>query len=223
MFLGFVDYAAGAQSNSGLTHTSNGTIFMGVDHTTSNPANGRGSVRVSSDKAYTHGLFIADINHMPGSICGVWPAFWTFGPNWPASGEIDIIEGVSQQTTDSITLHTSSDCAMQSTGSLSTSTLSSNDCNANDAKDGCSFSTASTQGYGDGFNANGGGIYAMEWTSNVIQVWFFPRGAIPKDITSGNPDPSSWSTPTAKFSGSCDIDFHFMNHNIIFDTTFCGQ
>jgi hypothetical protein len=222
---GFVSFAdASIANNTGLAGYSNGAVYLGVDHTTMNPAGGRDAVRVTSNKAYTHGLFIADISHMPGGICGVWPAFWTFGPNWPASGEIDIIEGVNSQTTDSITLHTSSGCSMSSSGSLAGSSLANADCNAGNADTGCSFGTASTQGYGSGFNAMGGGVYAMEWNSSAIEVYFFPRNAIPGDITSGNPNPAGWGTPTASFSGSgCDIDSHFMNHNIIFDTTFCGQ
>ena len=54
----------------------------GVDHTNTletNNATGRASVRLVSTATYNHGLFIADINHMPGSICGVWPAFWFLG------------------------------------------------------------------------------------------------------------------------------------------------
>lgn len=49
---------------------------MGVDHTTTLQTNGAGreSVRISSKKTFTHGLFIADIAHMPGTICGAWPA-----------------------------------------------------------------------------------------------------------------------------------------------------
>ncbi len=65
----------------------------------------------------------------------------------------------------------------------------------------------------------------MQWTSDAIKIFFFPRtGTIPADIEAGNPDPSTWGTPTASFSGgNCDIDANFMNHNIVFDTTFCGQ
>ncbi len=58
---------------------------------------GRPSVRIESAKSWTHGLFIADIKHMPTtkttSGCGTWPAFWTLGDGtWPLHGEIDIVE-----------------------------------------------------------------------------------------------------------------------------------
>jgi hypothetical protein len=72
--------------------------------------------------------------------------------------------------------------------------------------------------YGTPMNANGGGVYAMEWTSDYINVYFFPRDAIPDDITNENPDPSGWGTPTANFEsqyGDCDIDAHFPAQTIV--------
>lgn len=62
---GFVSYQSQANAQSaGLINTNNNQIYMGVDHTTVNPASpGRKSVRVTSNKAYNHGLFIADIAH----------------------------------------------------------------------------------------------------------------------------------------------------------------
>lgn len=225
---GFVSYSSAVAANvSGLAGYSFAGVYLGVDHNTTNPAGGRASTRVTSNKAYTHGLFIADIEHMPGGICGVWPSLWTFGSNWPSNGEIDIIEGVNDATTNTITLHTSSGCTMTSTGSLSTSNLTTTNCNAGNGNDGCGFDTASTEGYGVGFNVMGGGVYAMEWTSTSIKVWNFPRTAIPADITAGSPDPTTWSTPISAFSsgsdGGCTIDSHFSGHNIVFDTTFCGD
>jgi beta-glucanase (GH16 family) len=219
---GYVDYQGAVPANqSGLAGFSKGAVYLGVDHKTVNPAGGRNSVRVTSNKAYTHGLFIADIAHMPGGICGTWPAFWTFGPNWPNSGEIDIIEGVNAQQTNSITLHTSEGCSLNGTGSLAGSVLASSDCTGNN---GCSFATANPLGYGAAFNAADGGVYAMEWTSSAIAVYFFPRALIPADISSGSPNPASWGTPVARFSGSgCDIDSKFKDNSIVFDTTFCGQ
>ncbi|TVY48138.1 Endo-1,3(4)-beta-glucanase [Lachnellula occidentalis] len=218
-FFTAADPTGGFVESCGVQHAG---VYLGVDHTTMNPTGGRDSVRVTSNKAYNHGLFIADLAHMPDSECGVWPAFWTVGPNWPAAGEIDIIEGVNDATTDSATLHTSSGCTMQSTGSLASSILTTGDCNSGT---GCGMTTVDSSNYGTGFNAGGGGVYAMEWTSTAINVYFFPRAAgIPSDITSGSPNPANWTKPIAAFSGSgCDIDQHFMNHNLVFDTTFCGQ
>ncbi len=109
---GFVQYVDAATANStGLAGYANNGIYLGVDYQTQNPAAGRASVRLTTTKSYTHGLIVADIAHQPAPACGSWPAFWTFGPSWPRSGEIDIIEGVNLQTNSSITLHTASGCS----------------------------------------------------------------------------------------------------------------
>ena len=63
----------------------------------------------------------------------------------------------------------------------------------------------------------------MEWTSDYIRVWFFTRDSIPSDILDEKPDTSTWGKPQANFQGSCDIDTHFFDHQIVFDTTFCGD
>jgi hypothetical protein len=64
----------------------------------------------------------------------------------------------------------------------------------------------------------------MQWASTGIYVWFWKRGSIPSDITNGSPNTMSWGTPMASFSGSgCDFDTAFKNHNLVFDTTFCGS
>lgn len=58
----------------------------------------------------------------------------------------------------------------------------------------------------------------MEWTSELINIYFFPRNAIPADITSGNPDPRGWGKPTANFEskyGDCDIDANFPPQTIV--------
>jgi hypothetical protein len=223
---GFVNYQSQSSAqNQGLISTDNGQVYMGVDHTTYNPAGGRNSVRVSSNKAYTHGLFIADISHMPGSVCGVWPAFWLFGSNWPYQGEIDVIEGVNAAGTDQITLHTSSGCSINTAGSQGGTQLQNSNCNADSANTGCSATTTTGNAYGDAFNNNGGGVYAMQWESSGIYVWFFPRNNIPADIQNGSPVTGNWGTPVVAFNGGsgCNIDSHFANQNIVFDTTFCGD
>jgi hypothetical protein len=49
---------------------------MGVDHTNVASGAGRASVRLTSKKSYNHGLVILDLAHMPGGICGTWPALY---------------------------------------------------------------------------------------------------------------------------------------------------
>ncbi len=63
---GYVNYLPYSTAvSTGLFNTNNNQVYLGVDHTTVNPASpGRNSLRVTSNTAYTHGLFIADIAHM---------------------------------------------------------------------------------------------------------------------------------------------------------------
>jgi len=135
-------------------------------------------------KAYNHGLVIADIAHMPGGICGTWPAFWMVpaGPNnWPAHGEIDIIEDVNAQSSNQMTLHSSSGRAIANTeftGTLVTPNCAVDPPN-HEKNAGCAISDSNPASYGAEFNADGGGVYAMEWTSDSIKVFFFVRYHIP--------------------------------------------
>ena len=86
---GFVDYVEREYAQSaGLISEDWGKVYMGVDHTGIASKAGRPAVRIESRKTYDSGLIIIDIEHMPGGICGTWPAFWTYGPNWPSHGEI---------------------------------------------------------------------------------------------------------------------------------------
>ncbi|KFY25205.1 hypothetical protein V491_01874 [Pseudogymnoascus sp. VKM F-3775] len=222
---GFVNYLSkSAATTANIISTANSQVKLHVDHTNVAPS-GRASVRLTSGKQYNHGLFIADIAHMPGGACGSWPAYWLFGPNWPASGEIDIIEGVNLQTTDSMTLHTSAGCVVDNQGSLPGTTTLETNCNANSGFNGCSVSTSDSRNYGTGFNNIGGGVYAMQWESSGVYIWFFPRGSVPADINSGAPKTQNWGLPVVAFNGGngCNIDQHFKNMNIVFDTTFCGD
>ncbi|KAL1604091.1 hypothetical protein SLS60_005683 [Paraconiothyrium brasiliense] len=155
-------------------------------------------------------------------------SFWMFGPNWPMQGEIDIIEGVHEQDTNALTLHTSTGCSVGSDTSLFSGSVETQNCDvkaegqAENA--GCSIKSPDNKSYGAGLNDNGGGVYATEWTSDAISIWFFPRGSVPDGATGDNPDPSSWGTPTAKWvKDSCDVDGIFKDLSIIFDTTFCGD
>ncbi|KAK4550101.1 hypothetical protein LTR36_003068 [Oleoguttula mirabilis] len=223
---GFVAYQNQSQATDAkLISSSTTNIQMKVDSSNVTP-NGRPSVRITSNKSYDSGLVIVDIDHMPGGICGTWPAFWLVGPDWPDQGEIDIIEGVNEQTTNDMTLHTGEGCSVTNNGAFS-GELMTTDCWIDDpdqaANAGCQISASNTDTFGTGFNSNNGGVYATEWTDSAISVFFFPRGSIPSDITNGSPEPSSWGTPVAQFQGGCDIANNFTNQQIVFDTTFCGS
>ncbi|KAM0277691.1 hypothetical protein ACHAQH_005634 [Verticillium albo-atrum] len=204
-------------------------VILGVDHTNTFAVDeGRPSVRLESKQAYNHGLFIGDFAHMPPSVCGLWPAFWMYGPDWPNSGEIDIIEGANQATRNLISGHTSDGCTLpkpvgQILGQPTTTDCLSPGTNNNA---GCGYvpNPLDQATYGDTFNAVGGGVYAMDWTSEGIKIWHWSRQNIPADIISKTPDPETWGLPTALFgTDSCDTDTYFKDMNIVIQTNFCGD
>ncbi len=126
-----------------------------------------------------------------------------------------------------MTLHTGPGCTIGKDTSAFSGNLSTPNCDIHasgqDENAGCGIHSTNTKSYGAGLNANNGGVYATEWTAQGISIYFFPRGAIPSDVLSDNPNPSGWGEPAAKFDGACDIPTMFKNHQIVFDTTFCGQ
>ena len=77
---GFVNYLDSSDAASaGLTSiNAQGQVYMGVDSTTtlSSTGTGRNSVRIASNNVYTHYLSIIDLAHMPGGVCGTWPALY---------------------------------------------------------------------------------------------------------------------------------------------------
>ncbi|KAJ9605036.1 hypothetical protein H2200_010425 [Cladophialophora chaetospira] len=240
---GFVTYVdRDTAEDDGLINTFGGSAQIKVDSTHTYDGNaaysgingvGRPSVRIESVDSWTHGLFIADIKHMPTTTdtsgCGVWPAFWTLGSgDWPYSGEIDIIEGANNQATDLTSAHVAQTCVISQSPLEMSGNSNGNNCQYDVSTganaQGCGAFSKSSVSYGAGFNANKGGVYAMEWKSEAIKIWFFPRGSIPSDITSGKPNPSGWGIPDSLFNGpGCNIDANFKNNRIIFDTTFCGD
>ncbi|KAI9883374.1 MAG: porphobilinogen deaminase [Watsoniomyces obsoletus] len=222
---GFVQYIDQnkAQKN-GLISTKTSSVYLGVDHKAV-ATNGRASVRISSKKSYTKGLFVADIAHSPGGICGTWPAFWTVGPDWPNGGEIDIMEQANAAVKNQMTLHTGTGCTINGATSLSSKLEANCDAKANNNK-GCGTEQKSSESYGTGFNKAGGGVYAMEWTAEHIAIWFWSRRRIPANALSNNPDPKTWGEPAARFrggKGNCDLNRRFQKHRMVFNITFCGD
>ncbi|CAE6360503.1 unnamed protein product [Rhizoctonia solani] len=208
-----------------------GNAIVKVDNTTvgspQDPAYGRASVKMNTTQPFTKGsLVIMDALHFPYG-CSVWPAYWSQGSPedaWPQFGEIDIVENVNLAPVNQMSLHTSQGCTLASDTQV-TGKIVSNDCyNNTNGNQGCIIQMPDNS-YGEAFARNGGGIYAVEWSStgNGIRAWFFPRSSIPADMTSANPDPSTWGTPTAAWPESgCNTSKFFGPQTLIINISICG-
>jgi len=239
---GLVDYQSkqGAVDNGLAFVQDDGTTVLAVDDkTVLGPGqSNRKSVRISTKKTYNSGLFIADFWAMPHG-CSVWPAWWSVGPNWPGGGEIDVIEGVHNNPTNQMTLHTSEGCktttsfannngpgkpSQSNTQEFTAKVLGTQCASSGADNSGCAFLDSDTQTFGHGFNIIAGGVFAHLWNNEGIKIWHFPRTNIPKDIQDKQPDPSTWGTPAAFWSpDGCDMQSHFFDHVLTIDTTLCGD
>lgn len=64
----------------------------------------------------------------------------------------------------------------------------------------------------------------MQWTSNDIRIWHWPRYSIPQDIHEKNPNPESWGKPMALFgTNSCPPNQYFRDMSLILQTNLCGD
>jgi hypothetical protein len=140
---------------------------MGVDYTTTLSGAQNGSaVRIEGTDTFTHGLFITDLVHMPGGICGTWPAWWLLGdtstnpaPTDP-TGEIDIIENANDADINTSTLwaYKTGTCATNDYRSSMIGTLQkekqnpsakTKSCEGNEAGvGGCEIDGSSTDSFG---------------------------------------------------------------------------
>lgn len=227
---GFVQYVneATAKNTNLVGVNSNNTFYIKADSTNITPQ-GRPSVRIVSKDKFTSGLFIADFAAMPEPVCGTWPAYWFVGPDWPNGGEIDVIEGVSEETNNAITLHTADGCMLKNSNEHFDGIVKTANCYINApgqaVNQGCNVGMGDRRAYGKLFNAAGGGVYAVDWSQDQIRVWFFSReDQIPQDILDGTPDPSSWGKPNLFVDNStCNIQRYFRDLQIVINLTFCGD
>ncbi|KAL2433623.1 putative glycosidase C21B10.07 [Exophiala dermatitidis] len=231
---GFVHYVdAGGSASLNLTYASSTSAVLRVDLSDTDTTTGRKSARITSKNTYDNGLFIFDVLHSPYG-CATWPALWLSDPsNWPTNGEIDVMEATNLAPVgNQVTLHTTKHCTMGVKRKETGKALRSNCLNSTDGDSGCGV-RGSTATFGEEFNNNGGGVYAMELRDAGIRVWFFDRDNIPDDINTSTsnstnstttPDPSTWSKALADFpSTDCNIANHFRNQSIIVDIDLCGD
>ena len=90
------------------------------------------------------------------------------GQDWPAGGEIDIMEGVNKMTNDQMTLHARAGCT-QATDVTQLGQTSGADCSAGaNSSVGCPVIEKQPNSFGDGFNSNGGGVWAAQFDQSGI-------------------------------------------------------
>ena len=112
------------------------------------------------------------------------------------------------------------------------------------ANQGCVVVAAANDTLGTPLNAQGGGIYALQWdpTTHVIRSWAFPKArGIPANLQDSltaayldssdgssvrvSPDPDTWGLPYAAFAigetTGCSAN-HFQNMRLVLNTAFCG-
>ncbi|KAI1785726.1 endo-beta-glucanase [Ganoderma leucocontextum] len=227
---GRVNYVSEATAlKKNLTFAKHDTLILRADHKTKLSASGPGrdAFRLMSKKTYTNHVSVWNVRHMPQG-CGTWPALWEFGANWPAQGEIDVVEGVNGHGTNQMTLHTSAGCTVGGSRKMSGKSVQTNCDVVATGNAGCSVLDKASKSYGSGFNHNGGGFFAMERCSEGVKVWFWPRHAkgIPSDVLKGSKtvNTAKWGTPAAHFpSKSCNMAQHFGPHNIVINLSLCGD
>ena len=201
----------------GLYYVEKGVVYLSSIVGESAPAK---SIRLQSRSVYQAGhIWLIDIAHMPTGV-GTWPAWWSVGPDWPNNGEIDTIEtvnvenNVQSQYTLHTGLHTSAGCFMYLNG------ISTPDCVSGQGQSGCGVNAPYNSG-GPGFNENGGGVFATQWTNEGIYMWFFPRGQIPADLDQGNT--YSWGQPYVTFPFYNCPFWHFNDQQLVISLDFCGD
>lgn len=163
----------------------------------------RFSIRLEGKRRFERGLFLLHVDHIPAG-CGTWPAFWlTDEDNWPDNGEIDVVEGVNDQTNVKTALHTSESCSMYAqvppyaqtgkwdrssgipntfTGILDNETsVPADNCWVMAphqwANQGCVVTHPHNNTLGTPFNQQGGGVYVLDWDPDhgYIKSWVFPQ------------------------------------------------
>lgn len=239
-FLDFFNYDSGTGDNGGsanyvngvsegLAYTSGDQVILAVD--TSEDVSARNSLRMVSKTTFNaddQNLFIFDVAHMP-AVCGTWPAIWFTGANWPYDGEIDVVEGVSLYNKNIYSVHTGSGCSFtQSDVSAMTQVTiveaSGTSCDANADPGACGFSDDSTSTFGPGFNSAGGGVFALQFDTSGISMWFFQAGSVPSDISNLAPTPSNWGSPRMSVpTSSCSPTTYFKDLMMVVDTNMAGS
>ncbi|EPS92947.1 hypothetical protein FOMPIDRAFT_1033872 [Fomitopsis schrenkii] len=153
----------------------------------------------TSDFFDSGSVFIFDASHMLYG-CSIWPSFWTKGENWPAGGEIDIMEVINGMTENQMALQLDQ---------WRVAHAHNRETNRNS--------------YGPGFAASGGGVFTTLFDDTQIAIWFWPRSSVPASVSSvtSSMDISEWGTPLVNYTSSaCNIG---TPQQLVLDVTLYGD
>lgn len=215
----------------GLINTTSTTAYIGTDYTNIVGSQGRASIEMSSYHTWTEALWILNASHIPYG-CGVWPAFWLLGTNTEINHcEIDVIEGINLWTQDQANLHTTGQCdfSTQYNNINMTGTWRQYNCTLGYSTSngtGCEVIPNNNYTYGNGFNNNDGGIYAVQLDYSLgIKIWFWSMNDkdIPMSIYNKKPNVNDFGIPFVfyPFGEWCNAS-NFKNMQIMFDLYYCG-
>ncbi|KAL2269221.1 hypothetical protein VTJ83DRAFT_4067 [Remersonia thermophila] len=224
---GYIKYRTQEDAQDlGLIEATSDEVTLRVDSTTIPGDEGRSSVRLESHNTYNKGLFIADFSHFPKAACGAWPAFWMVGPNWPTDGEIDIYEGWNLNRDNKVVLHLDhpdvvGSCELNPDDYTSSTVFKNCYIRANGQPPNAGCAVDEPNGlYGN----PAGGVYAFEWTGDVVRVWSWPQDSVPANVLSDSPDPSQWGKPSFSAGGNmCNVEKAFKDMRIVLNINFCGD
>jgi hypothetical protein len=103
------------------------------------------------------------------------------------------------------------------------------DCSLTAGTGGCTVMDSRTTSYGADFAQAGGGIFATQFDTSGVFIWFWERANIPAALTTASNatgvDPSTWGTPAAAYpSGdNCNTAQRFGPQTLVLDITLCGD
>jgi len=212
---------------AGIINTTETKAYIGVEDKskyTNNDGYCREVVQIQSKNSFNEGLFILNADHMPYG-CGVWPAFWFMGPNWPYNGEIDVVENINLATDNQATLHTGNTCDFASQKSIMNSDITGYVASTNCSfQPGCSIEAKDGNAFGVGFDNSGGGAWAVIVNDTTgISMWSWTAKNIPNDVNIKQPNPNNWGKPFSFFPfGSWCPSSNFKSLKILIDTYLCG-
>ncbi|POR37600.1 Putative endo-1,3(4)-beta-glucanase [Tolypocladium paradoxum] len=229
---GLVNFQSRADAlQKGLIAYQGNEVYMGVDHKTVITGNNRkrDSVRIESKARYNHGLFIARFTHLPENKCGLWPAFWMYGENWPNDGEVDIMEWWNNAQWNQPALHvgasaTYGQCLMDGAGQSANVVTSNCDNGYSNPPNQWMNQGCVAADHSGPWATLDGGVFAMEWTSDFIKLYSWHWSNVPSNIGDDAPDSASWGTPMVYLKNKqCDIDNHFSNQKLVLNLDMCGN